>query len=106
MTRDIEEADAQPEHLNFMRFVQIFNSSSLKRDGQNAQLLNFICHFVNQSISSAIAGLWRLGSFNGKMLFVNEVLTLKLPHHPLFHIYKQFLDVLIENDVSDSELER
>jgi len=35
---------------------------------------------------------------------VNEILQLKLPHNPLFHIYKNLLDFLIAHDITENEI--
>ena len=40
------------------------------------------------------------------MVYNSESLNLKLPHHPLFHILKSFLDVMNEYDASEAEIER
>ena len=32
-------------------------------------------------------------------------LEIKLPHNPLFHMYKTIFDVLIENEVNEYEVE-
>ena len=78
----------------------------MSKDGANTHLLNFICNFINNCNLSSLSSIWHTTNQNGKTSYVNDVLTLKLPHNPLFHIYKTFLDILIENEVTESEIDR
>jgi hypothetical protein len=34
------------------------------------------------------------------------MLNLKLPHNPLFHIYKALMDVMTDNELKEGEIDR
>jgi hypothetical protein len=58
VVKEIEEAEQEPEHNNFIKFIQIFNYQNLSREGTNTHLLNFICNFINNTQASSISGIW------------------------------------------------
>jgi hypothetical protein len=49
---------------------------------------------------------WKSTTVNGKYYYVCDMVNLKIPHHPYFHIFKTFIDVLNEFDASELEIER
>jgi hypothetical protein len=50
--------------------------------------------------------IWKVTTVNGKYYYVCDVVNLKIPHHPFFHIFKTFIDVLNEFSASEPEIER
>jgi len=58
-----------------------------------------------EEAQNQLAGIWRVERSREKVVYENDVLSLKLAHNPLFYIYKAFLDILIENDVRPLEIE-
>jgi hypothetical protein len=50
--------------------------------------------------------IWKVTTVNGKYYYVCDMVNLKIPHHPFFHIFKTFIDVLNEFDATELEIER
>jgi hypothetical protein len=65
-----------------------------------------VCSLVNSILLVDLKDIWEVTTVNGKYYYVCDVVNLKIPHHPFFHIFKTFIDVLNEFSASEPEIER
>ena len=105
--KDIEEQEKRPDHNNFVKFMVIFTQGGTNLWEISQPHLNYVCSLINRLSSfPELATIWEQKQLNGKTIFYNRSMQLKLPNNPIFHLFKTFLDMIQEFEATDAELTR